>query len=91
MLIRNEEIKPAIPTGTYLRRVEEMFNVFPITGTIAERSTQFSRGISKGSDGQIDRCDGFGSWRYALVTRDKKIIEVEGSGMYLVGALTCLR
>jgi PIN domain nuclease of toxin-antitoxin system len=42
ILTDSGKIKPAIPMGSYLRRVEKMFDVLPITGTIAERSMQFS-------------------------------------------------
>jgi PIN domain nuclease of toxin-antitoxin system len=42
MLAALGRIKPAIPLGLYLRRVEQMFEVLPITAAIAERSVQFS-------------------------------------------------
>jgi PIN domain nuclease of toxin-antitoxin system len=74
MLIHNEEIKPAVPMGTYLRRVEAMFTVMPLTCEIAERSTQFSAGYPKDP---MDRLIGATASVHgmALVTWDKKILK----------------
>ena len=67
------KIKPAIPLGLYLRRVEQMFQIFPITGPIAERSTQFSETYPKDP---ADRLIGATASVHGvpLVTRDKAII-----------------
>jgi PIN domain nuclease of toxin-antitoxin system len=74
MLIHSGEIEPAVPMGPYLRRVEEMFEVFPITGTIAERSTQFSPAYPKDP---MDRLIGATASVHGipLVTWDKKILK----------------
>ena len=73
MLVTLGRIKPAVPLGTYLRRVEQMFEVFPITGTVAERAMQFSGGYPKDP---ADRLIGATAsvQGVPLVTRDKGII-----------------
>lgn len=72
MLTTLGRIRPAIPLGLYLRRVEQMFEVLPITGAIAERSTQFSEGYPRDP---ADRLIGATASVYgiSLVTRDKTI------------------
>lgn len=42
MLIQQNRIRPIIPMGPYLRRIEELFVILPVTGTIAEFAMQFS-------------------------------------------------
>ncbi len=66
-------IRPAIPLGLYLRRVEQMFQVLPISGAIAERSMQFSEEYPKDP---ADRLIGATASVYGvpLVTRDKPIV-----------------
>ena len=73
MLTSLGRIKPAIPLGQYLRRVEQMFDVLPITGAIAERSTQFSAAFPRDP---ADRLIGATASVHgvALVTRDKGIM-----------------
>jgi PIN domain nuclease of toxin-antitoxin system len=46
-------IRPAIPLGLYLEKVEEMFEVFPITAAIAARSMQFSEAYPRDSAGRL--------------------------------------
>lgn len=72
MLATQGRIKPAIPLGLYLRRVEQMFDVFPITGAIAERSMQFSSSYPRDP---ADRLIGATASVHGvpLVTRDKGI------------------
>ncbi len=72
MLTTLGRIKPAIPLGLYLRRVEEMFQVFSVTGTIAERSMQFSKAYPTDP---ADRLIGATASVHGvpLVTRDKGI------------------
>lgn len=74
MLATLGRIKPVIPLGPYLRRVEEMFAVFPITGTIAERAMQFT---SAYPNDPADRLIGATAsvQGIPLVTRDSKIIK----------------
>jgi PIN domain nuclease of toxin-antitoxin system len=73
MLTTSGRIKPAIPLGQYLRRVEQMFQVLPINGAIAERSMQFSTGYPKDP---TDRLIGATASVHGipLVTRDKGIV-----------------
>jgi len=73
MLATLGRIRPAIPLGPYLRRVERMFNVLPTTGAIAERSTQFSAAYP---NDPADRLIGAAALVHgvALVTRDKGIV-----------------
>jgi PIN domain nuclease of toxin-antitoxin system len=73
MLTTGGKIKPAIPLGLYLRRVEDMFEVFPITGPIAERSVQFSEAYP---NDPMDRLIGATASVHGipLVTRDKGIV-----------------
>jgi PIN domain nuclease of toxin-antitoxin system len=73
MLTAQGKIRPAIPLGLYLRRVGEMFQVLPITGTIAERSVQFSPAYPKDPS---DRLIGATASVHGvpLVTKDKGII-----------------
>jgi PIN domain nuclease of toxin-antitoxin system len=73
MLTTLGRIKPAIPLGLYLRRVENMFEVIPITGAVAERSTQFSEKYPRDPS---DRLIGATASVHgiSLVTRDKAII-----------------
>jgi len=72
MLTTLGRIRPAIPLGLYLRRVEQMFQVLPITGAIAERSTQFSAAYP---GDPADRLIGATASVHGvpLVTRDKGI------------------
>jgi len=73
MLTTLGRIRPAIPLGQYLRRVEQMFDVLPITGAIAERSTQFSAAYPKDP---ADRLIGATASVHGvpLVTKDKGIV-----------------
>jgi PIN domain nuclease of toxin-antitoxin system len=73
MLATLGRIKPAIPLGLYLRRVEQMFEVLPVTGAIAERSTQFSSAYPKDP---ADRLIGATASVHGvpLVTRDQGIV-----------------
>ena len=73
MLVTLGRIKPAIPLGLYLRRVEQMFEVLPITAAIAERSTQFSASYPRDP---ADRVIGATASVHgvSLVTRDKGIV-----------------
>ena len=73
MLTTLGRIRPAIPLGLYLRRVEQMFRVLPITGAIAERSMQFSAAYPKDP---TDRLIGAMASVHGvpLVTRDKGIV-----------------
>lgn len=72
MLTTQGRIRPAIPLGLYLRRVEGMFGVLPVTGTIAERAMQFSEGYPKDP---MDRLIGAAASVHGvpLVTRDAGI------------------
>jgi len=72
MLTTLGRIRPAIPLGLYLRRVEQMFQVLPITGAVAERSTQFSAAYP---GDPADRLIGATASVHGvpLVTRDKGI------------------
>ena len=74
MLTTSGQIKPAIPLGVYLRRVEEMFLLFPITGPIAERSMQFTENYPKDP---ADRLIGATALVHGvpLVTKDKGIVQ----------------
>ncbi len=74
MLATMGRIKPAIPLGLYLRRVELMFQVLPTTGTVAERSMQFSASYPKDP---ADRLIGATASVHGipLVTRDKGILK----------------
>lgn len=73
MLATMGRIKPAIPLGLYLRRVEQMFEVLPITAAIAERSMQFSTAYPRDP---ADRLIGAAASVHGirLVTRDKGIV-----------------
>jgi PIN domain nuclease of toxin-antitoxin system len=73
MLTTKGRIKPIIPLGSYLRRVEEMFDILPISGTIAERAMQFTPVYPKDP---TDRLIGATASVHgiALVTKDVKII-----------------
>jgi PIN domain nuclease of toxin-antitoxin system len=73
MLTSLGRIRPAIPLGLYLQRVEQIFEVLPVTGAIAERSTQFSGGYPRDP---ADRLIGATASVYGmpLVTRDKSIL-----------------
>jgi PIN domain nuclease of toxin-antitoxin system len=73
MLATLGRIKPAIPLGLYLRRVEQMFEVLPITAAIAERSVQFSAAYPKDP---ADKLIGATASVHgvSLVTRDKGIV-----------------
>ncbi len=72
MLTTQGRIRPAIPLGPYLRRVEDLFVVLPITGTIAEHAMGFGAGYPKDPADRIigatARVHGF-----PLLTRDKGI------------------
>jgi PIN domain nuclease of toxin-antitoxin system len=74
MLTTLGRIRPAIPLGLYLRRVEEMFAVLPITGAIAERSMQFSAAYPRDP---ADRLIGATASVHgvSLVTRDTAILQ----------------
>ena len=73
MLATLGRIKPAIPLGLYLRRVEQMFDVLPVTAAIAERSMQFSAAYPKDPADKLIGATAsvFG---ISLVTRDKGIV-----------------
>jgi PIN domain nuclease of toxin-antitoxin system len=73
MLTTLGRIRPAIPLGLYLSRVERMFDVLPVTGAIAERSMQFSGDYPKDP---ADRLIGATASVHGipLVTRDKSIV-----------------
>ena len=73
MLAHLGRIKPAIPLGLYLRRVEEMFEVLPITAPIAERSVQFSAAYPRDPS---DKLIGATASVHGLplVTKDKGIL-----------------
>ena len=73
MLTKLGRIKPAIPLGLYLRRVETMFEVLPINAAIAERSMQFSSAYPRDP---ADRLIGATALVHGipLVTRDKGIV-----------------
>ena len=72
VLTVQRRIRPAIPLGLYLRKIEDMFMVFPITTAIAERYTQLSEAYPKDP---ADRLIGAtaSSLGVELVTRDAAI------------------